>query len=193
MAGTASNSNVPIRDKHGRILVDKEEQNARWIEHFKDTLNQPNPSLLYDFITEHIPEELPVTTEAIGTREVQLTVKALKNHKAAGLDQIIGELLNHGGDEMIEELTRLLNNCWLKESLPVDRQKGKIIKIRKQGNLTDCNNWRGITLLSVSGKIFILSHYNDYQMQLIKCPEKNKPASVAVVCAANKFLYYATL
>ena len=52
MAGTRSNSNIPIRDKHGRTLIDKEEQNARWVEHFKEALNQPNPSLLYDFTTE---------------------------------------------------------------------------------------------------------------------------------------------
>ena len=156
MAGTRSNSNIPIRDKHGRTLIDKEEQNARWVEHFKETLNQSNPSLLYDFTTEHIPEELPVTIEAVGAREVQLAVKALKNHKAAGLDQITGELLKHGGTKMIEELTKLLNNCWQKESVPEDWQKGIIIKIPKKGNLNDCNNWRGITLLSVPGKIFCL-------------------------------------
>ena len=157
MAGTASNLNVPIRDKHGRTLIDKEQQNARWVEHFKETLNQPIPSLLYDFTTEHVPEELPVTTETIGAMEVQLAVKALKNHKAAGLDEITGELLKHGEDKMIEELTRLLNNCWLKESVPEDWQKEIIIKIPKEGNLNDCNNWRSITLLSAPGKIFCLN------------------------------------
>ena len=58
--------------------------------------------------------------------------------------------------KMIEELTKLLNNCWQKESVPEDWQKGIIIKIPKKGNLNDCNNWRGITLLSVPGKIFCL-------------------------------------
>ena len=29
-----------------------------------------------------------------------------------------------------------------------------IIKIPKKGSLSDCNNWRGITLLSVPSKIF---------------------------------------
>ena len=32
-------------------------------------------------------------------------------------------------------------------------KKGIIVKLPKIGNLTDCNNWRGITLLSVPGKI----------------------------------------
>ena len=32
--------------------------------------------------------------------------------------------------------------------------KGVIIPIPKKGTLSDCNNWRGITLLSLPSKIF---------------------------------------
>ena len=188
MAGTASNLNVPIRDKHGRTLIAKEEQNARWLEHFKETLNQPNPSLLYDFTTEHIPEELPVTTEAIEAREVQLAVKAFKNHKTAGLDQITGELLKHGGGKMIQDLTRLLNNCWLKESVPEDWQKGIIIKIPKKGNLNDCNNWRGITLLSAPGKIFCLILLQRLRDAIDKMLREEQAGFRRGRRAANKFL-----
>ena len=31
--------------------------------------------------------------------------------------------------------------------------RGLIIKLVKKGNIKDCKNWRGITLLSVVGKI----------------------------------------
>ena len=37
--------------------------------------------------------------------------------------------------------------------VPDDWKRGIIFKIPKKGTLTDCNNWRGITLLSVPGKI----------------------------------------
>jgi len=33
-------------------------------------------------------------------------------------------------------------------------RNGIIIPLPKKGDLTDCNNWRGITLLSVPGKVF---------------------------------------
>jgi hypothetical protein len=29
------------------------------------------------------------------------------------------------------------------------------VKIPKKGDLSDCNNWRGVTLLSVMSKIFL--------------------------------------
>ena len=37
--------------------------------------------------------------------------------------------------------------------MPADWTKGVIIRIPKKGALSDCNNWRGITLLSVPSKI----------------------------------------
>ena len=39
LTGSRSNSNTPIKDKNGKALLTKEEQDARWIEYFKETLN----------------------------------------------------------------------------------------------------------------------------------------------------------
>ena len=37
--------------------------------------------------------------------------------------------------------------------MPADWTKGVIIRILKKGTLSNCNNWRSITLLSVPSKI----------------------------------------
>ena len=37
--GAKSNSTAPIKDKKAKVLLTHEEQNARWVEHFKDVLN----------------------------------------------------------------------------------------------------------------------------------------------------------
>ena len=37
--------------------------------------------------------------------------------------------------------------------VPQDWKNGIIIPLPKKGNLIDCNNWRGITLLSIPGKV----------------------------------------
>ena len=39
------------------------------------------------------------------------------------------------------------------EVIPGDWQKGVIIKLPKKGNLEVCDNWRGVILLSVPGKV----------------------------------------
>ena len=86
--------------------------------------------------------------------EVTGAIKELKNNKSAGMDQIPAELLKSGGKKLISELTNILNKCWNDQKVPKEWKEGIIIKIPKKGNLADCNNWRGITLLSVTGKVF---------------------------------------
>jgi len=84
---------------------------------------------------------------------VSAAVNQLKNGKAAGVDNIQPELLKSVGS-VIPHLTRMRNMVWQHEATPVDWKNGIIIPLPKKGDLTDCNNWRGIMLLSVPGKVF---------------------------------------
>ena len=43
----------------------------------------------------------------------------------------------------------LFTAVWEGEKVPDDWTKGVICKIPKKGALNDCNNWMGVTLLSV--------------------------------------------
>ena len=52
-----------------------------------------------------------------------------------------------------EILQPLFNEIWIKKKIPDDWTTGIIIKIPKKGDLQDCSNWRGITLLSIPSKI----------------------------------------
>ena len=62
-------------------------------------------------------------------------------------------MLKNGGECLIESLTSLLNNCWRQQLVPEEWKKGMIVKIPKKASLSNCNNWRGITLLSIPGKV----------------------------------------
>jgi hypothetical protein len=47
----------------------------------------------------------------------------------------------------------LLEKIWKKEKIPEDWEGGLIIKIPKKGDLSNCYNWRSVTLLSIPSKI----------------------------------------
>ena len=47
----------------------------------------------------------------------------------------------------------LLEKIWKEWMIPEDCEEGLIIKIPKKGDLSNCNNWRGVTLLSIPSKI----------------------------------------
>ena len=78
----------------------------------------------------------------------------MKNNKAPGLDEKPAELLKHGGQAMVGKLSHIFNLMWNLEDVPDDWRAGVITKLPKKGDISDCNNWRGITLLSIPGKVF---------------------------------------
>ena len=55
---------------------------------------------------------------------------------------------------VIKYLHTLLVSCWEKGTLPKDFRDAVIITLFKnKGSKSDCTNYRGITLLSIAGKI----------------------------------------
>ena len=50
-------------------------------------------------------------------------------------------------------LYSLFEEIWEKEEIPAEWKEGYLIKIPKKGDLSRCDNFIGITLLSVPGKV----------------------------------------
>ena len=50
-------------------------------------------------------------------------------------------------------LYSLFEEIWEKEEIPAEWKEGYLIKIPKKGDLSRCDNYRGITFLSVPGKV----------------------------------------
>ena len=76
---------MPIKSKDGRVLTTEEEQNARWVEHFSEVLNQPTPDNPLSLEGEEAIIQPNITLDKIGTEEVRRAIKTLKNNKAAGM------------------------------------------------------------------------------------------------------------
>lgn len=48
----------------------------------------------------------------------------------------------------------LCKKIWEEGQIPTEWKEGYLIKLPKKGDLTNCNNYRGITLLSIPSKVF---------------------------------------
>uniref|UniRef100_A0A914WUK6 Reverse transcriptase domain-containing protein n=1 Tax=Plectus sambesii TaxID=2011161 RepID=A0A914WUK6_9BILA len=121
-----------IKYKAGNPLLKKDGQEKRWVEHFKDTLNQPAPTVTFDSAALEPVEEFPANLGPITKEETKMAVHLLKNGKAAGLDEVAPELLKHGGPDTINALTNFMNTCWDKLTVPEDWRQGVIIRLPKK-------------------------------------------------------------
>ena len=75
----------------------------------------------------------------------------LKNGNAAGVDGIPPEVWKEEISKLHSKLHEILF-CWEQGKLPCDLCDAIIITLNK-GEKSDCSNYRGITLLSIAGKI----------------------------------------
>jgi hypothetical protein len=85
--------------------------------------------------------------------EIEIAIAKLKNYKSLGTDEISAEPIQAGGEILLSAIHKLINYIWNKEQLPDQWEESIIVPIHKKGDKTDCNNYRGISLLSTSYKI----------------------------------------
>ena len=146
-----SSPNAPIKDKQGKLLTNEAEQNKRWAEHFSEILNREPP--LEEAVIPDVQTELDINVEPPTKEEIVNAIKSLKNNKAPGSDNLNTELFKSDAETAANILEPLFRKIWVEAYVPEDWTKGIIIKIPKKGALSDCNNWRGITLLLIPSKV----------------------------------------
>ena len=153
--GPTPKKSAPLLSASGEILTDPSAQLDRWAHHY---------SYLYANDAEVIPDALTSLPHFSTLHELDSditldamkhAISGLKNNKSPGADGIPPEVLKCGGVALTTELFNVFLLCWHSHWLPQDLKDANIITIYKnKGNRQDCNNYRGISQLSIAGKIF---------------------------------------
>ena len=153
--GPTTSKVAPLKSKTGEIIKDEAEQLKRWIEHYLElyaTVNTVSSTALDDIPDMPLMEEL----DAIPTQEeLSKAIDRLACGKAPGSDGIPPEALKNGKTVLLQPLHELLVLCWEQGYIPQDMKDANIVTLYKnKGDRSDCNNYRGISLLSIVGKAF---------------------------------------
>ena len=142
-----------IQDKNGKRLTEDKNILNRWTEYCSE---------LYNHKAKGDPEILnhpPVTntdSHAILREEVEAAVKLLKPGKSAGVDNIPAELLQAGGETMIDVLLNICNKIWQTGEWPTPWTQSLVITLpQKKCNLLQCQNYRTISFISHASEVML--------------------------------------
>ncbi|KAK3540701.1 hypothetical protein QTP70_034657 [Hemibagrus guttatus] len=118
-------------------------------EYFEDLLNPTDTSSVEE------PEAEDSEVDSFITQaEVTEVVQQLLGGKAPGVDEIRPEYLKSLDVVGLSWLTRLCNIAWQSGTVPLDWATGVVAPLFKKGDRRVCSNYRGITLLSLPGKVY---------------------------------------
>ena len=101
-------------------------------------------------------QDLDIELGPFIVQEVNDAITKLKNGRSPGDDNAHAEMLKAEDQEMPLLLQNILQDVWENKVIPDAWKRGTIIKFPKNGNLSKYNNWIGVTLLSITSKVFCL-------------------------------------
>ena len=120
----------------------------RWMEHFSEVLNRPPPPTEADI--QEAETDLDVNTHPQEKKRSLQPSSPSRTEKSPGQDNLSAEVFKADPQLTTNLLQLLFTDIRKGKKLPEDWTDRVIVKILKKGAL---NNWQGITLLSVPGKI----------------------------------------
>ena len=136
----------------GKCLTEEKEILSRWTEYCSELYNYESCG---DNTVLHCSQPPEEDLQPILREEVEIAVASLKKGKSAGVDNIPAELVQAGGETMIDVLTEICNRIWRTGEWPTPWTQSLIITLPKKGNLQLCQNYRTISLISHSSKVML--------------------------------------
>ncbi|XP_047998354.1 uncharacterized protein LOC125235808 [Leguminivora glycinivorella] len=148
--GKSSDSELKsVKDSNGSLLNGEECILKRWQEYFESLFEREEANMLTSGLNGNL------SMDEISMDEIVKALKGMKSGKAAGYDKVSAEMLKAGQGIVASQLYRLFNLCFSTGRVPKDWCKAVIVPLYKgKGSRLDCKNYRGISLLSIIGKLY---------------------------------------
>ena len=195
--GPRKRSIAPVRSDDGSTLYkDRQEILSRWASHFETLLNHNNP------IDPHILDTLPDLPPLMHLdtppqySETRQAIRSLKNNKSPGPDGIPAEVFKRGGYLLTRRLHLLICTIWEHVTIPQDWKDANIVVIYKnKGDRAVCGNSRGISLLSIAGKVLskimlnrLVEHISEAVLPETQCGFRKSRSTTDMVFVLRQLL-----
>ena len=142
---------------------------SEWLYHFQELFREKHQTC------PNVQQELnecegqPAFSELdfrISPDEITLALSRLKGKASTGKDNISGNLLKHGQNEILPALKIIFNTIFTNVSYPKIWAEKYLIPILKKGDNSDPHNYRGIAVGSSLSKLYSLILLNRLEKRL---------------------------
>ena len=123
----------------------------------------------------------------LSEEEIITAISELRSGKAPGPDGVSLEMLSLGGEGTSHWLKFIFDTIWATESVPEDWQSQILVPLHKKGGRTSCDNYRGIALLSVPGKVFAKAILNRLRPRAEQLLQESQCGSVMAEAVLTSF------
>ena len=148
LSGRYNHQERPVKDKEGNQIMGEENQRKRWVEHFEEILNSSIKSC-NNYTCRKWPWNQLQPSKQRGNKA--------SNQSFEKWEGIWTRWNSSWGTESWETTVGLFyplfNKIWCTKQILDEWKEGYLIKLPQKGDLSNCNNYRGIMLLSVPGKV----------------------------------------
>ena len=135
-----------IKNEERKLLFEKEDIKHRWKEYIGD---------LFDDVRSSKPSPNNLDGPHILRSEVERAIKRVKKGKAPGADEVTADMIQALEDFGVDKLTELFNDMYSLGHLPPDLMNSIYITIPKKPKARECSDFRTISLMSHTLKIFL--------------------------------------
>ncbi|VDO74950.1 unnamed protein product [Schistosoma margrebowiei] len=118
LSGHHSKPERPVKSKEGKVVTNIEEQQNRWVEHFKELLNRPAP--LNPPNIEAAPTDLTIDVRPPAFKEISMAIRQIKSDKAVRPNNFPAKALKADVAANARILHILFNKVWDEEQVPTD-------------------------------------------------------------------------
>ena len=140
-----------IKDENGSVLYEETEVLNRWKSYFETLMNEENPRVERD----HITEKNHCQVAEVSVEEIRKALAKMKHSKAVGPDNIPIEVWKYLGDYGLNFLKQLFDSIMVTERMPEEWRTSTLVPIYKnKGDGQSCTNYRGIKLLCHTMKLW---------------------------------------
>ncbi|EYB96256.1 hypothetical protein Y032_0152g2889 [Ancylostoma ceylanicum] len=155
LSGKAKTTDDNLRKADGTFVRSTAERLQRWKEFLSELCDHESPQgPPLELLSIQTPRNAFLVGEP-NIDEIKKAVRSLKNGKTPGSDSISAKAIKAGGEVLLRRLQSLISLVWQSEVILATWERALVVPIHKKGDSRECKNYRGISLLSIVGKVFM--------------------------------------